>query len=401
MFNYWVLIVLACISSISTSIAQAQGPIPTRTELAELLYAAEQSRSWFRIQFIKTYEYASENTPAGAYSTTLLGLADGAGRFRLTRSNSSKVEYQASGSHETTTWDRSEIRVLGEPVNNDIAALPYISITEEFPIYLLTHHELFPLLGLTIDFPTSERTPTTRVSEVLEDMRIPAEISRVNKNGKDLIEVVIPEPFWPTEAGPHFVFYYDPSKDWLLTGYVKSSSGPDSDDFDQRYHNEMRVIESEEIDGVWMPTLVKDHQIFYSDPDPVDQIATIRLSDIELEPTVTDEDFTIDISSLPEGASVVDSRLGISYKIGDTMIYMDGHLNDVGEPIRSEITPSELVRLMKDAIPQIDPVATEKLSQLEDVTSNGIISRYSTWGFAFIGLGLASFGFLLWRRNHA
>ena len=83
--------------------------------------------------------------------------------------------------------------------------------------------------------------------------------------------------------------------------------------------------------------------------------STIRVTDVNVNPEITDEDFTIDVADLPEGSSIVDSRLGISYKLGSDLIYMDGRLNRAGREITDEITPDELKELMADAEPLIDP----------------------------------------------
>ena len=130
--------------------------------------------------------------------------------------------------------------------------------------------------------------------------------------------------------------------------------------------------------------------------------STIRVTDVNVNPEITDEDSTIDVADLPEGSSIVDSRLGISYKLGSDLIYMDGRLNRAGREITDEITPDELKELMADAEPLIDPKLAKVEENLQPVVSKGVWTNRTAYGLGMIGIGIGVLGlYLFWRKQHA
>lgn len=370
---------------------------PSRSQLATMLAAAEQKRSWFRVHIEYQFNYAVGKKAPGESKHGLDIVADGKGDFRINIPNK-------SGLVETDTWNNHEYRAqkfaLSEDDHN--SAFGSMGIYQALVGAKYTGRDIWSVLGLRIGLPLSDRTPLTPVSEVLANSDREATISEVSSGGKTLVKIYLPDPFGlGGNNPPAFTYYYDPSKDWLLVRFIDDDPGISSEQYDTRYSDEMRVLKSKSIDGVWMPTITKDIEMFHYKKKADEKYeTTVRLTGIKLKPEVSDDDFTLRVSDLPNGVSVVDAGLNITYKKGQNLIYMNGHLNEVKQPIDHQIKPGELKNIMKDSIAFIDPVATANEAKLKTVTSKGRYASYTKWGFILLGLAFASMGIILWRKNH-
>lgn len=358
-----------------------------REAVAEQLGSAERSRSCYRIAFGE--KYLIDTPPSERDTTTYERVADGKGRVRRAThrpvsdmyGDASIVAWSAGGS-----TGRKYRRT--DPTSPQLLSLQTTPPGEEH------RDEIEISLGLR--FFQSPRRP----SEVVADKRERVIIRRRGSGEDGLVEVVFVGPsFFPSAV---ITNVYDPSRQWALVEKRTIAST-------------VIPVEAEEIEpanisasiryemtgwqrsnGVWVPTRIEDHTVFRPGTAREEKAYGItELTSVEINPPLRDEDFIIPTDNLPRGSTVTDGRLGISYKIGEDVLYMDGHLNQLTAPVTQVITAEMLPEVMKGAVAMVPP---------EAATLASVESGMNWWkwgGIGFFAAGAIALAAILWMRRRA
>jgi len=402
----------------------------TRQEVANALANAEARRLAISIRIVQQYNYDIEGTPAGEFVLETFRLSDSRGRYRFEQTNDLQTrDGRTIPSKSLFVWNNREGR--SRQLNPDEPNAPNImGITDEVPVYHMYDDDIWPLLGIFVDFPITERTPRTRISDAVRDTKAPVRISEITQEDRKLVRVELLDPWHANEEGaeciPEYIYTFDPQRDWLMVESIQNNAARQTERYATSDSEQIRITRAEQFGDVWIPRTARVERISRtreedwvspgdseSGVNPIVQKgddgvvrefyrSTIRVTDVNVNPEITDEDFTIDVADLPEGSSIVDSRLGISYKLGSDLIYMDGRLNRAGREITDEITPDELKELMADAEPLIDPELAKVEENLQPVVSKGVWTNRTAYGLGMIGIGIGVLGlYLFWRKQHA
>ena len=398
-FMVLMILILSCSQHIPYSTA---GELPTkvteallsnRQSLAKVLSEAEMLRSCYRISIVDVFDDNDDKTrPKGqlAYAKPCKRLSDGNGRFRATR--------YYDGYKGTVVWTGSE----------DIEKAEYDDPKHPPSLRLSSQRwgsdeldMIDTVLGIYFEYARSvDWAVPRRPSEALADTTVPVVITSLESNGKTLVRIQFDKPF--NGKGPKYIYTYDPSRQWIPVR-IESRGYTTQEDHENDIPNctSVKLLQKSKImEGVWMPLQVYDTTTFIFNDHSEKMKDIYRLVKIDLNPVFTDTDFMLRVNDLPVGSSIADERLSIAYKLGSDEIYMNGHLNEVKQPIDHEIKPDELKNIMKDAIAFIDPVATANKAKLKTVTPTGRYASMTRWGFILLALAFASMGIILWRKNH-
>ena len=118
-----------------------------------------------------------------------------------------------------------------------------------------------------------------------------------------------------------------------------------------------------------------------------------EIQKFEVDPPTSDADFEIPTDHLPKDSAIVDYALGISYKLGQNLLYMDGRLHKLTQPVTGVISAEDLPTIMQDAValipdtPPLQPVA-------------GTASWWRVGGYSFLAGGVILLGAVFWIRRH-
>ncbi len=375
--------------------ALSQGvPPPDRDSLAAALAKAEQTRARYSLESSITYHYEVDGLVD--QRTVTRRLADGSGKFRRERW---KVKPGRSVEQkELSCWDGKTGSSDGYRVDNQ-GRPHYVAFAPETwgNNYL---DEIESVLGIAIAEQISARSPRLSPSAAISNPDTPLTIESISSGGQDLVRVRIVGP-WGGE-GNGYIYDFDPDRQWLVTRleiHVYQTA-------EQRRSDESRNImmytttQAEQIDGVWMPRQVEmlTRMAEHAGPDALweEYRATLRLDSITLHPEFTDDDFRISLVGMPDGTSVADARLGISYKLGQNLLYADGVLHELDAPIDHELNASEAEALLASSRPMIDPELAN--INLKSVGGNGLAWAGRIAGGLTVAM-CVGIGFVLYRRR--
>ncbi len=378
----------------SVTARAAQHASLDRQEIAAALAEMEQLRSCYSLESSITYHYEVD----GILDRSLVThrLSDGDGRLRWQRWL--KKPGRPTTETELARWD-------GAAFYSDVHRVDRVAP----PHYVLFSAEewggdyvddIENVLGLGIPYQVSPTTPRLRLSKAIANPDTPVTIEAVSEGGGSLIRVRIMGP-WGGKGNGH-IYDFDPSRQWLVTRIEYRVYQT----YDQYLADESRNImtytttKAQEIDGVWMPRevemLTRMADKIGPDAKWEEYRATLRLDAITLHPEFTDDDFKITLDGMPDGTSVADARLGISYKLGQNLIYADGILHEVDAPIDHELTAREAEDLLASSTSLIDPELANV--DLKPVGGNGLAWAGRIAGGATVAL-LAAVGVVLYRRR--
>lgn len=362
-----------------------------RKEVANRILRAEAARGMYRIKVEHMY-LDGHRAPFGK-RTTFTRLQDSQGNFATihhyfahnTKQNTTK---QARDTTQFLTWNQSELRVDAFPSEQTNDAHNF-SISDNRP----SNDELDWIeIGLGRRLEMSPRSP----GELLSDPSVEAIINFTNFDNTNAVEIEFPDPII-NSSHTSFTYWYDPSRNWMMIGFKQVRWFTEEQSGKKRFggSGECKIIESKQVNGIWMPWKI---EWIVKRPYPNNKVikSFLQFLNIDLQPKIIKDDFYLSTNRLPKGSSVVDNRLGISYKLGDDVLYMDGHLHQLTAPITSEVKPEDLAKIMKGSTPLIDP-DENKLQPLQNK---------SPWyakrtGLGLIALGLLAAAIAVWKRSRA
>lgn len=241
----------------------------------------------------------------------------------------------------------------------------------------------------------------TPLYDLFADAENVLQISRSSFAGKEAIQVTVTQI-----AAIHSVqciFEFVPGRDWLLVRQAFAIGGPTSNQYQPdaaRSVSDSRITKMEEVGGIWAPLEAETTRI-RRPPNGSETIqrTITRILEIEFDPPVDDSTFTIPIDSLPVGTEIADGRFGITYRLGDDKILVDGRLHRVSEPITGEVGAQMLKRLIPNSEPLVDPEDRDRLRMLYDVRPRDWWISWATYGFVLAALVCG--GNLVWRWRRA
>ncbi len=382
--------IVYCILITITSSLVANAQI-SRNDLTNQLKKAESLRASYQATMTETYHYEINGKRDRKWIVERLSAGDG--RHQVKQYNGWFPDGKMRV--DLGTWSNGESRGL-QYFDGDTDSPRSLGIMEMFPGHA-NLDEMDACFGVLLPLPRNKLFYEKHPSEVLQDDSLEVSTSEVTEHDRSLVEVLMLDPYGPNIPGVKVRMVYDPNRQWLPVEFsYELYSDKTKDKILQKV--EWHLISAQMVDEVWMPKEII--RIAKMGEKNESKKSTMLFSKMVLNPPYTDDDFTINVSDLPKNSSIVDSRLKISYKLGQNFIYMNGHLNEVKQPIDHEIKPDELKDLMKDAIPYIDPVAAANEANLKTVTPTGKYTSYTKWGFILLALAFASMGIILWRKNH-
>lgn len=381
----WLLALAVCLGwGVGAAIASARDI--DRQTVARELAVAERLRSCYRISFEDKYNVGERPDPS--LRTYWMRIADGAGRVKRELRRPSADMY---GDTSIASW--SPDGNTGNRFTRSDRSVPQLLQFAPDPPPSEELDEIEVSLGLR--FFHSPRRP----SEVVGDRGESVIVRKRSAGDGELIEVVF--------VGPSFSRYllithvYDPGRQWALVEKHTVGSKIPVDSEQIAPENVVLLIDYEMTDwvqsaGVWAPTRIHDHTILRPDTEREESAYGItELTSVEINPPLRDEDFIIPTDNLPKGSTVTDARLGISYKIGEDVLYMDGHLNQLKAPVTQVITAATLPDIMKGAVALIDPEA-RNLAAVGSLTN-----WWRVGGIILFAAGAAALGAVLWMKRRA
>lgn len=329
---------------------------PDRAGLAEALRQSESLRSIYSVESSITYHY--EVSGVIDARKVRRRLSDGTGRFRQEMLFSLNHGKDTDIVH-VACWDGTQSSGHQHRLENSTHVVSF-SFDRDNVDHL---DEIDTVLGLRNHYPWSDAFPPIPPSAAIANPETPIHIDLVNDSGADLVRVRIEGPWGG--VGNTYIYDFDPQRQWLMVGteirVYQTKEQRETDD--SRYIMGYEVAKAEQIEGVWMP---REIRMLTRMAEPSGETlkwteypATMRLEAIDLNPEISDDLFTISLDGLPDGTDVADARLGISYKLGRNLIYADGVLHEVAEPIRHEISAHEMESLLAASTPLIEPALAQ------------------------------------------
>jgi len=373
--------------------ADAQGieDAPSRSEVVAELRKAEALRADYRVVIeppVELNRNRSDSSKMRPFPKERIATSDG--RFRLMQRQRLNHVGGEGSLREVLTWDGEESRGLQSPETpTDNGRPARMSITPTRPSNDFLDF-IDNTLGLRV-FGSNQRP-----SDVIADAH-EFKIERSTFEDQKAVVVAIENDVIYLDTRVEFTFL--PDKDWLLAEMKCRSYANAEDKANDQPNTVSRstVTAMSEISGVWTPMERRAHIIskVSDDGTPVEETVSLtRIQEIEYKPRIDDSMFTIPVESLPQGSEIADGRLGITYRLGDDHIYMDGRLHRVTEPINGEIDAQRLKELMAGAVPVVDP--EDRQPALKSVTTP---DAWMSWGmYALLTLGIGGIGYAAWRR---
>ncbi|MCL4198003.1 MAG: hypothetical protein KJZ69_10990 [Phycisphaerales bacterium] len=358
-----------------------------REFVATALAAAEQQRDHYRVTFSDKY-VVGERPPPGL-RRSYIRVSDGEGRFK--RIDQAPVS-DMYGDTSVAVWSAAGA-VTNRYTRADRTVPQLLTFQSRAP---RSEHldEIDIILGLR--FFDSPRRPSDVVADLQEHVVVRERIH----DGRELIEVVIIGPsFTPAKVVTNV---YEPARQWALVEMRTIGSkalpverediNPSDIDIAIRYE----MSEWQQASGIWIPMRVDDLTVF--DPGSEREMtyrSVLEMDSVEIAPALAVGEFEISADNLPKGSTVTDGRLGISYKIGEDVLYMDGHLNQLTVPVTQVITAATLPEIMKGAVALIPPEA----QALAAVGSGA--NWWRLGGIILFVAGAVSLGYVLWLKRRA
>lgn len=248
---------------------------------------------------------------------------------------------------------------------------------------------------LGLRFELSPRRP----SELVADKKENVIVRRGLGERSGLVDVVFIGPTF----GPELCItnVYDPDRGWALVEQravlSKDKVVDEAVALDrQRVSARYEMGGWRQSNGVWAPSQIDKHVTMR--PGAQSEVTghnIIYFESMEFNPSISDGDFDLPIADMPRGSAVADSTLGVSYKLGESVMYMDGRLHQLTAPVQEIITSATLPEVMRGAVAMVRP---------EAATLASVSSRTNWWkwgGIGFFAAGAVALAAVLWMRRRA
>lgn len=353
-----------------------------RDTVAAALRAAEESRASYDARF---ESYNIEQKPPPGKARVYERLTDGKGRVR--RIDTAPIE-DMYGDVATVVWSDAGTISLKKSSSDPNKPESYMINPKRTDSEHLDQFEQ----SLGLRFETSSRRPSDVVADRQEDVIV----RYANGQDSGLVEVAFINPSFVTQSVITNV--YDPSRQWGLVEhrFVFSKSKVTSEDIpaDQLgYIGSFEMIDWKQSNGVWVPMHVHISGTFHPGTPQEETFQSVTdIQKFEINPSISDADFKMSPDHLPKDSAVVDQTLGISYKLGENRLYMDGHLNELKEPVAGLISAEQLPSLIQGAVPLIPPTPP-----LKSVAST--VSWWRWGGYSLLAGGAVLLGAVFWIRR--
>lgn len=354
-----------------------------RETVAAALRTAEDLRDSYRVRFEAKY-VVGERNPEGQRAF-YDRMSDGQGRVRRTISSPVSDSF---GDTSLEVWSATGNMALKYSSTNT-SAPELLSITAH-PI--ITEHLDEIEFSLGLRFMSSPRRPSDVVSDKGENVMV-----RLAPGDTGLVEVVFVAPSFH----PHLVItnIYDPGRQWALVeerfvgamdDVVGEVVAPDRRFISTRYE----MTDWKQSNGVWVPTRVHDHTTLRPDsPQQESYDCVTEFQTIDIGPPISATDFELPVGRLPKGSTIADATLGVSYKLGQDLLYMDGRLHKLTQPVTGVISAEDLPTIMQNAVALIPD--TPPLQPVASATS-----WWRVGGYSFLAGGVVVLGAVFWIRRH-
>lgn len=354
-----------------------------RDTVAAALKAAEESRASYHVLF---EQYAVGKRPPPGQRGTYDRLTDGTGRGRRTYVAPVSDEY---GNMSIAVWSPAQSLTLKKSTVNP--SLPQLLTFNNKPS-AGEHVDQFEM-ALGRRFGQSSQSP----SEVVSDKQQNVMVRYAAGEEPGLVEVVFVAP----RFSPHSVIthVYDPGRQWGLVEWrmvyaLDDVTGEDIPADRQATYGRHEMTDWRQSNGVWVPTRVHNSGTFHPGTPEEETLEDItEVQQIEMNPAISDTDFEVPTDHLPKDSMIVDGALGISYKLGENRLYMDGRLHKLNQPVCGLISAGDLPAIMQDAIALIAP-ETPPLQPVASTTSS-----WRVGGYSFLAGGVVLLGAVFWMRR--
>ncbi len=354
-----------------------------RDTVAAALKAAEESRASYHVVF---EQYAAGKRPPPGQRGTFDRLTDGRGRGR--RTYVAPVP-DGHGDMSIAVWSPAKSLTLKKSTVDP--NLPQLFSFDNKP-GSDEHLDQFEM-ALGRRFEQSPQPPSELVSDRQENVLVRY------ANGRDsgLVEVVFIAPGF----SPHSVIthVYDPGRQWGLVEWrmvyaLDAVTGEDIPADRQATYGRHEMTDWRQSNGVWVPTRVNNSGTFHPGTPEEETLEDItEMQQIEMNPAVSDADFEIPTDHFPKDSMIVDGTLGVSYKLGQNLLYMDGRLHKLTQPVTGVISAEDLPTIMQSAValspdtPPLQPVASAT-------------SWWRVGGYSFLAGGVILLAAVFWIRRH-
>ncbi len=342
---------ILCMAYLAASAASgAQGQY-SRGEVAQALLDAESLRLSFRIQFEPVFREGRR--PAEANRSLITRLTDGNGRFRQETARPPSSQNPES-IMQVETWDGTvsaqEFYVIGKETTSRHNVL----LAAETP-----NADLVDPLGTFLGLRCSKMNKS--VGQLLSDPEIPAEISTATLNGLPIVEIRIVGPASLPNA--IITFRYDPQQHWLLREWEMAAMGAEEgkSPVEGPMYFLSRNVNSDfrQVGDILMPGRFDNETTLWPGlPNEEKYRQTTLLKSIELNPSWTDADFSIDLASLPPHSQIADARWGGTYRLGEDVVLLQGRLHQVRHTVDRPIDPDHFDQVILGATPLVESAIT-------------------------------------------
>jgi len=375
-----------CIIPLAVAVewSNAQDSDLNRQSVAQAIAAGEQMRASYRVVF---EQYAEGKRPPADQRITYERLTDGATRGRRIRKDPASDEY---GNVLVSVWSDSGSLAL-KKFDLDPNRSQSLSI-DNSPPDRLPFDQVELSLGLRFEVSLS------RPSDLIADSKENVIVRHAGDEAPGCVEVVFIAPSFSKQMVITHV--YDPNRQWALLDsrlvYSEDELSSEEVSADRQTLNAHHVMsEWRQSNGVWVPMRVRNDVMMFAGTENEQHGADItEVQQFEISPAVSDSDFVIPTDHLPDDSMISDSGLGISYKLGQSLLYMDGRLHTLKQPISGIITAAELPSIMEGAVavvsdaPPLKPLASS-------------VPWWRSAGYALVAGGVALLAGVYWMRRRA
>lgn len=342
----WMLGSLAALSAAAVSLAQ---PSLDRADVAAALREVNGLRGEFRIRYERAYPAGKRPLEAERIFVTL--LQDGQGRERK-ESTFPQQRRSVASIVQVDVWNGLlQMQQIYQPAKKDTSR--HMVHVTDLPVASKDLDMVRVSLGLR--FFHSARPPT----EMIESGEAEVDIREADYEGTPIVEVQFRN--MPFSRAATIVHRYDPGRQWLLleqeTWTYGGRSTPEPDDDVLLFHERLVNTGFEQIDGVWAPTRFDVHTVIRpGKPEAQRHHSITEFVKIDFDPRYSESDFTVDLASLPLHSEIVDARIGMTYRLGEEAVAIDGRLHQLRQPVNEPIEPEDFALVMAGAKVLVDPL---------------------------------------------
>ncbi len=327
-------------SLIAATAALAQTSLEP-ADVAAALRAANELRGEFRIRFERAYPAGKRPPEKDRIFVTL--LQDGQGRER--RESTFPQQHRSVASIvQVEVWNgQLQMQEIYQPAKKDTAR--HIVHVTDLPVAGKNLDMVLVSLGLR--FFHSASSPADMVVSEKADVLI----REAQYDGTPIVEVQFRN--MPFSRAATIIHRYDPARQWLLLEQETRTFGgrttPSSEDDVLMFHERLVNSGFEQIDGVWVATIRPEA------PEVQHHHSITEMVQIDFDPRYSDADFTVDLASLPLHSEIVDARIGVTYRLGEDDVAIDGRLHKLRQVVSAPIEPEEFPLVMAGSKMILDP----------------------------------------------